>query len=118
MEPCRTFPIIVLTSNGERDLPLAFNRRCLRLEIEEPTPEELIRIVDAHLGTMLQEKNVGKDKLEALIKRFDELRREGNIMATDQLLNLVYLLFTGDTPPGDADRAELQKLLFLGLNQQ
>src|SRR5512142_669962 len=30
---CREFPLVVLTSNGERDFPPAFLRRCVRLEI-------------------------------------------------------------------------------------
>lgn len=37
----RRRPLLVLTSNGERDLPSAFRRRCIELELEPPTPEEL-----------------------------------------------------------------------------
>ena len=46
---CREFPSIVLTSNGERDFPPAFLRRCLRLMIPQPSAEKLARIVEAHL---------------------------------------------------------------------
>ena len=42
---CQQFPIVIMTSNGERDFPLPFKRRCLLLEIPDPTPEELKKIV-------------------------------------------------------------------------
>jgi MoxR-like ATPase len=115
---CRTFPVIVMTSNGERELPLAFNRRCLRLQIEEPTHDELISIVNSHLGKVLTEKGVEREKLAELVKRFEIARATGNVMATDQLLNLVYLLFAGSVPPTGGDKPKLEGLLFRGLNQQ
>jgi len=34
---CKSFPFVILTSNGERDFPPAFLRRCLRLNIQEPS---------------------------------------------------------------------------------
>src|SRR5207302_9668394 len=37
---CRAFPVIVMTSNGEREFPPAFLRRCLHLEIREPNAEQ------------------------------------------------------------------------------
>jgi len=43
------FPIVIMTSNDERDFPLPFKRRCLLLEIPDPTPEELKKIVKATL---------------------------------------------------------------------
>ena len=36
---CYSFPIIVMTSNGERDFPPAFKRRCIRVKM--PNPESL-----------------------------------------------------------------------------
>ena len=36
---CRSFPFVVLTSNGERELPPPFLRRCLRLEFAPPSRE-------------------------------------------------------------------------------
>ena len=47
---CHQFPLVVLTSNGERDFPLPFLRRCLRLEVPEPDPSLLTKIVVSHLG--------------------------------------------------------------------
>ena len=40
----------MLTSNGERDFPAAFLRRCIRLRMPDPTVALLTTIVTAHLG--------------------------------------------------------------------
>ena len=36
---CRAFPLVLLTSNGEREFPPAFLRRCLRLDLKQPGPD-------------------------------------------------------------------------------
>jgi MoxR-like ATPase len=46
--PDRT-PLVVLTTNEERDLPAAFLRRCIEHLIELPNAEQLRRIGEAHL---------------------------------------------------------------------
>ncbi|MBV9728805.1 MAG: AAA family ATPase, partial [Pseudonocardiales bacterium] len=46
---CHAFPMIVITSNGERDFPAAFLRRCLRLETRAPSADQLAAIVAAHM---------------------------------------------------------------------
>src|SRR5882757_3774451 len=45
---CRAFPIIVITSNGEREFPPALLRRCLTLNIPDPDVERLCQMVAAH----------------------------------------------------------------------
>ncbi|MFD9036054.1 AAA family ATPase [Streptomyces sp. NPDC059567] len=81
---CSTFPFIVLTSNGERDFPAALLRRCIRLELEPPGEEQLGAMIEAHLGP---EAAAGE---EGLVSRF--LNRDpGEVIATDQLLNAIYL---------------------------
>jgi len=42
--------LVFLTSNGERDLPPAFVRRCIPLELKRPTSPLLKRIIAAHCG--------------------------------------------------------------------
>jgi MoxR-like ATPase len=42
------FPIVILTSNGEREFPAAFRRRCLELRVPDPTPALLGKILDKH----------------------------------------------------------------------
>ncbi|WHM35871.1 MoxR family ATPase [Streptomyces sp. BPTC-684] len=80
---CHAFPFVVLTSNGEREFPPAFLRRCVTLELKQPDQRQLKAIVEAHLGGLDQ------DALE-LVDKFLH-RASGGELATDQLLNAVYL---------------------------
>ncbi|MFE6284996.1 AAA family ATPase [Streptomyces sp. NPDC057877] len=81
---CEEFPVVVITSNGERDFPPAFLRRCIRLHLPVPDEERLRAIVAAHLGEdALREAD---DLLEAFLRR-----RAPGELATDQLLNAVFL---------------------------
>ena len=105
---CQNFPLIILTNNGERDFPPAFLRRCLRLNMPyNPDSEALKEIVKAHLKTDVVTQN--KDKIEELIKKFINLRSGGNI-ATDQLLNVVYML-TQKLKPEAQEETELVNIL-------
>ncbi|CAM5473756.1 MoxR-like ATPase OS=Streptomyces griseomycini OX=66895 GN=FHS37_007766 PE=4 SV=1 [Streptomyces griseomycini] len=49
---CTEFPVIVLTSNGERDFPAPFLRRCVRFEMPPLSQRTLTDIVAAHLGNI------------------------------------------------------------------
>lgn len=84
---CTAFPIIVMTSNQERDFPPAFLRRCLRYKMPDPEEPELIAIVRAHLG-----EQVASEHLERIRRFLTERKRLGGNLATDQLLNLIYLV--------------------------
>ncbi|AXE87396.1 MoxR family ATPase [Streptomyces sp. Go-475] len=48
-EPDVPAPLIVITTNGERQLPQAFLRRCVTYTLPGPTPENLVRIAQTHL---------------------------------------------------------------------
>ncbi|TDC80216.1 ATP-binding protein [Actinomadura sp. 7K507] len=89
---CGNFPIVIITSNGEREFPPAFLRRCVRLVIEPPGRERLAEIVEAHLGA---DARAASDRL---IEDFLARRADG-ALATDQLLNAVYLATSGSRPP-------------------
>jgi len=100
---CNTFPFVILTSNGERDFPAPFLRRCIRLEMDPPTPEELAEIVKSHL-TALDPEVLTKAK--PIIKAFVD-KRSREALATDQLLNAIYLLLQAGQPldqPGLLDK--------------
>jgi MoxR-like ATPase len=86
---CNQFPLIILTSNGERELPPAFHRLCLRLQMQEPDEKRLTAIVAAHLGETEDELT------KRLISQFIERRRSNRLLAIDQLLNAVYLVAKG-----------------------
>lgn len=87
---CREFPLVILTSNGEKDFPPAFLRRCLRMQIQEPDSIRLSEIVEAQLGIKLG------DRHRALIMDFLKQRdNNSQPLATDQLLNALHILNQG-----------------------
>jgi MoxR-like ATPase len=83
---CSQFPFVILTSNGERDFPAPFLRRCLQLELREPNRQELEEIVNAHF-----ENDPPKGTAE-LIDVFLARRDDRKALATDQLLNAIFLV--------------------------
>ena len=112
---CYAFPIIVMTSNGERDFPKAFKRRCLRVKMPDPTVPELENIVKAHFTEDLF--NEKTDEINQLIDYF--VPEEGETMdkATDQLLNAIYII-THENSPQDRDQKDrLRDLLMKPLTE-
>jgi MoxR-like ATPase len=83
---CRYFPVVVLTSNGEREFPPAFLRRCVRLHVEAPSPEKLAGIVRRRLGVDVEQRT----DYQRLLQDFIERSADGDL-ATDQLLNAIQL---------------------------
>lgn len=79
------FPFIVMTSNGERDFPAAFLRRCVQCTLEEPDQAQLKDILDAHLPELSDDPD-----MQRLIADFLK-RRNQSAMSNDQLLNAHYL---------------------------
>ncbi|MEU9447975.1 MoxR family ATPase [Streptomyces sp. NPDC048277] len=91
---CRAFPFVVLTSNGERDFPAPLMRRCIHLQLDRPDHNRLATFVRAHLGD--EAARAGDD----LINRFLE-RSRSELLATDQLLNAIYLTDAAAPPSRD-----------------
>ncbi|MER6349572.1 AAA family ATPase [Streptomyces sp. NPDC001595] len=98
---CRAFPVVVLTSNGERDFPPPFLRRCIRLHVEPPGREKLTQIVRQRLGL---DETSGDDQYRDIVEAFIARRTEGDL-ATDQLLNAVQLRLSGAWS-GTAERTD------------
>jgi len=96
---CKQFPLVILTSNNEREFPPAFLRRCLRLDIKDPDFDRLKLIVTTQFGD---------EKLAAaanqLIKDFEKLRDSGEFITSDQLLNAVQMIVKEKVPEGIRDR--------------
>lgn len=101
---CTEFPVVIITSNGEREFPPAFLRRCIRLDLPEPDEQTLRGIVEAHLGAgTLQGVD---DPLREFLGR-----RAPGELATDQLLNAVFLRKGGvDLDAGGLLNAVLHRL--------
>ena len=87
---CNAFPFVILTSNGERDFPPPFLRRCLRLTMKEPEKPDLIKIIEAHL----KETIANNPDIDKLIDNFIQ-KRSSQTLATDQLLNAIFMVKKG-----------------------
>jgi MoxR-like ATPase len=70
--PERSPFLLVITTNGERELPQAFVRRCVLLDIEAPSAARLTRIARAH------HPDADPAMLEAVIAVLLALRKEAN----------------------------------------
>ncbi|HXL88559.1 MAG TPA: MoxR family ATPase [Streptosporangiaceae bacterium] len=108
---CTQFPVVIMTSNGEREFPPAFLRRCVRLDIAPPGEVQLKRVVCAQMGQDMF------NRAENVIKRYRERTQEENgVLANDQLLNAIHLTCRIDLDPGD--QSELMELLFQSLDAE
>ena len=106
---CNAFPIVVMTSNGEREFPPAFKRRCIRINMPNPGINNLTSIVKSHLGEQYFQDS--SDRISQLIKDFHDKKSD---LATDQLLNIVYMLTGG--AESTLDHESLKDLLLKSLN--
>lgn len=120
---CNQFPFIILTSNAERELPPAFKRRCLSLDIEDPKGDRLRNIVVAHIQEAKRVDSAGNEAeltedVENLIKEFENRRDQGKaLLATDQLLNAVYLITRKNAATAD-ERQRILKIVLRELGRK
>jgi MoxR-like ATPase len=98
-----------MTSNGERDFPPAFVRRCLRVRMPDPDPEYLKNIIASHFDGDSYEET--KKATNDLITAFRN--KEATERATDQLLNAIYM--RNNLNP-ESFTEDLQELLFKSLS--
>ena len=85
------FPIIIMTSNDEREFPPAFLRRCLRLDMKTPNRDRLIKIIEAKFESIPSDK---EECVNTIVDNFLTLVNQENVtLSTDQLLNAIHLLF-------------------------
>jgi MoxR-like ATPase len=89
-------PIIVITSNNEKELPDAFLRRCFFHYIRFPDPETMARIVDVHYPGLKRE--LLKEALDAFY-RLREVAGLKKRPSTSELLDWIKLLLAEEVPP-------------------
>lgn len=70
-ERTHVLPLIIITSNREKELPKPFLRRCLFYYIEFPQKDKLEEIVNSHFPNRLSTETV-----DIAIKRFLQLRQQ------------------------------------------
>jgi MoxR-like ATPase len=89
-------PIIIITSNNEKELPDAFLRRCFFHYIRFPDADTMRAIVDVHYP------NLKQDLLSEALKTFFEVRDTPGLKkkpSTSELLDWIKLLVAEDIDP-------------------
>jgi len=102
-------PVLVLTSNSERNLPDAFLRRCIFYNIPFPSSERLTQIIQARLPEL---KDGASPLLDSAIDLFLELRMAGMRKApsTAELLNWLQAMVTYGASPVKPLKASAEAL--------
>ena len=88
-------PIVVITSNNEKELPDAFLRRCFFHYIKFPDADTMTQIVNVHFPTLK------KDLLAVALKTFFDVRNLPGLKkkpSTSELLDWLKLLVAEDIP--------------------
>ena len=88
-------PIVIITSNNEKELPDAFLRRCFFHYINFPDAETMMKIIDVHYPDI--KKELVRDALEI----FFDLRKVPGLKkkpSTSELIDWLKLLLADDIP--------------------
>ena len=82
-------PIVIITSNAEKELPDAFLRRCIFHYIEFPNKEKMEEIVKVHFGDI--DRKLSEKALEAFyeLRGMDDLQKKPS---TSELLDWIQAL--------------------------
>lgn len=106
-------PIVIITSNSERQLPDAFLRRCVFHHIEFPRPDHLLCILRERLLDLAPQENL----LRAAISRFMEVREVPGLEkqpSSGELIGWVRLLLRCGVDVERLQKSPLRDLDFLG----
>ena len=91
-------PIVIITSNNEKELPDAFLRRCFFHYIRFPDVETLQRIVDVHFP------GIKPDLIRSALTTFFQVRETPGLKkkpSTSEVLDWIRLLVSEDVDPAD-----------------
>ena len=91
-------PIVIITSNNEKELPDAFLRRCFFHYIQFPDQETLVKIINVHFP------KIKKIILDRALQRFFEIRETPGLKkkpSTSEVLDWLKLLLTEDIDPSE-----------------
>ena len=94
-------PVVIITSNNEKDLPDAFLRRCFFHYIRFPDPETLAAIVRVHLP------GIKERLLATALTEFFEIRETPGLKkkpSTSEMLDWLKLILAEDLSPEDLKR--------------
>ncbi|RRH76425.1 AAA family ATPase [Falsigemmobacter faecalis] len=94
-------PVVIITSNNEKELPDAFLRRCFFHYIRFPDQETLKRIIEVHFPS------IKEDLLSTALSQFFEIRETPGLKkkpSTSEVLDWLKLLLAEDLTPEDLKR--------------
>ena len=94
-------PVVIITSNNEKELPDAFLRRCFFHYIKFPDQETLRKIVKVHYP------NIKDNLLSTALTQFFEIREQSGLKkkpSTSEVLDWLKLLLADDLNPEDLRR--------------
>ncbi|MGB7319068.1 MAG: MoxR family ATPase [Planktotalea sp.] len=94
-------PIVIITSNNEKELPDAFLRRCFFHYIRFPDPETMRKIVEVH------HPGIKESLLTTALSQFYEIREQQGLKkkpSTSEVLDWLKLLLAEDLTPEDLKR--------------
>jgi len=94
-------PIVIITSNNEKELPDAFLRRCFFHYIRFPDTETMKRIVEVH------HPGIKDQLLTTALTRFYEIREQAGLKkkpSTSEVLDWLKLILAEDLTPEDLRR--------------
>jgi MoxR-like ATPase len=97
----RQRPVVIITSNNEKELPDAFLRRCFFHYIRFPDAETLARIVDVHFP------GIKASLVRTALTQFFEIRETPGLKkkpSTSEVLDWLKLLLNEDLAPEDLRR--------------
>ncbi len=104
----RQRPLVIITSNNEKELPDAFLRRCFFHYIRFPDPETMEKIVDVHFP------GIKKKLLSQALNAFFEIREVPGLKkkpTTSELLDWLKLLMAEDIPPEALYSQDMHKIV-------
>ena len=101
-------PIILITSNNEKELPDAFLRRCFFHYIKFPDRETMQQIVDVHFPEIRQQ--LVREAMEVFfgLRELPGLKKKPS---TSELLDWLKLLLADDIPPETLRESSVKKSL-------
>lgn len=80
--PAKQIPVVVLTSNNERELSDGLKRRCLYLYLDFPDVEKEVRIIRARVPGIAERLAWDTARVVALLRRQPDLRKKPSIAET------------------------------------
>tara|TARA_B100000768_G_scaffold1530_1_gene1989 strand:- start:83 stop:922 length:840 start_codon:yes stop_codon:yes gene_type:complete len=100
-------PVVIITSNNEKELPDAFLRRCFFHYISFPEPDILRQIIEVH------HPNLKPQLLETALTQFFEIRDTPGLKkkpSTSEVLDWLKLILAEDLKPEDLRRDGINAL--------